>query len=318
MDYASAGVSIEKGDAFAHFIANQKSKAVSSQIGGFAGGIPLDLSAYSEPVMLSTTDGVGTKLLVAKKIGDYSSVGIDLVAMCVNDLAAAGADPISFLDYIACGAIQEELLQNVIKGIIKGCELADCTLVGGETAEMPDMYKNDDIDLAGFAVGIADKKEILPKEGIADDCVILGIASSGIHSNGLSLARKAVPDNKIDLWKTMLEPTRIYVRELRALRESGKLLAAAHITGGGLIANTERVLPEGYTARSSFDWSVPDIFTEIQKSGNVSTEEMRKVFNMGVGMTLIVRSKDAADLERIADDNNFQLISVGTVVKIKE
>ncbi len=313
MDYASAGVNIEKGDAFAEYIAGQKSAAVSKGIGGFAGGTPIDISKYKEPVLLSTTDGVGTKLLVAKKLGDYSSVGIDLVAMCVNDLAAAGADPVNFLDYIACGGINEKILQDVIKGVIAGCEQAECTLVGGETAEMPDMYAPDDIDLAGFAVGIAEKSEMLPRQGIEAGYPILGIPSNGIHSNGLSLARKAVDGADTELWQQLLRPTRIYVRELRLLREAGCLLAAAHITGGGLVANTERVLPKNLRVDATFTWDVPAIFARIQESGGIRDEEMRRVFNMGIGMAIICPPDAIQVAQKIARENDFELIPIGTV-----
>ncbi|AFG38005.1 phosphoribosylformylglycinamidine cyclo-ligase [Spirochaeta africana] len=311
MDYASAGVDIQKGDAFAEFIAGQKSRAVSKGIGGFAGGIPIDLSRYTSPVMLSTTDGVGTKLLVAKQLQQYDTVGIDLVAMCVNDLAAAGADPISFLDYIACGGIRDDILQPVIQGIIAGCEQAGCTLVGGETAEMPDMYAPDDIDLAGFAVGIADADQLLPQEDILPGDSIFGLASNGIHSNGLSLARKAIPETDLELRRELLVPTRIYVSELARLRASGLVKAAAHITGGGLVANTERVLPQGLSVAAGFDWPVPPIFDRIQQAGSIETAEMRRVFNMGVGMTIVVRETSA--FREYAQANGIELIEVGTV-----
>ena len=315
MDYAAAGVDIERGDAFARYIAQQKSKAVSTAIGGFAGGTELPIGKYSQPVMLSCTDGVGTKLLVAQFLEKYDTVGIDLVAMCVNDLAAAGADPVQFLDYIACGAINEKVLQPVMAGIIKGCEQADCLLVGGETAELPDMYGPDDIDLAGFAVGIAEKKEILPAEGIKAGDKVFGLRSSGIHSNGLSLARKAVPQSERSTWEAMLVPTRIYVKELQILRQAKCLAAAAHITGGGLVANTERILPKNLRLQTNFDWEIPAVFQAIQNLGKVDTEEMRKVFNMGIGMTVICRQEDEQHLLETAKNNGIELLPVGHLVK---
>lgn len=313
MDYASAGVSIEKGDAFARFIASQGSTAVSKAIGGFAGGIPIDITRYREPLLMSTTDGVGTKLLIAKQLKQYDTVGIDLVAMCVNDLAASGADPISFLDYIACGTIQDDILKPVIAGIITGCEQAGCTLVGGETAEMPDMYAADDIDLAGFAVGIVDRPDALPREGIAAGDIVWGLPSSGIHSNGLSLARKAVPQTETAVRRLMLTPTRVYVKELAALRRTGALLAAAHITGGGLTANTERVLPDNLYLETDFNWSVPEVFQHIQQMGSIKTEEMRRVFNMGIGMTLIAHPADSPAVRASASEAGIELVQVGTV-----
>ncbi|MFW6363672.1 MAG: phosphoribosylformylglycinamidine cyclo-ligase, partial [Spirochaeta sp.] len=296
------------------FIANQGSKAVSREIGGFAGGIPIDVSRYKEPVMLSTTDGVGTKLLIAKQLKQYDTVGIDLVAMCVNDLAASGADPLSFLDYIACGSIQDTILQPVIRGIIAGCEQAGCTLVGGETAEMPDMYEHDDIDLAGFAVGIADKSEILPRTTIQAGDIVFGLPSTGVHSNGLSLARKAIPVDRTDLRRELLIPTKIYVKEVAALRKSGILQAAAHITGGGLVSNVERVLPAGLTVQASFDWSIPSIFSEIQRHGSIDDTEMRKVFNLGIGMALIVQKSDAAAFRQSASRTGIAMVEVGTII----
>ncbi len=199
------------------------------------------------PVLLTTTDGVGTKILVAQRLGKLDTVGIDLVAMCVNDLVVCGARPVQFLDYIACGRIHEERLQALMKGIVRGCELAGCRLGGGETAEMPDVYGPDEFDLAGFAVGAVEKDALLPRlaEIRAGD-VILGIASSGIHSNGLSLARKALPERA---WSLLLEPTRIYAPEMAALCATGHVLAAAHVTGSGLHGNLERVVPEGLADR---------------------------------------------------------------------
>ncbi|MDR3200259.1 MAG: phosphoribosylformylglycinamidine cyclo-ligase [Spirochaetales bacterium] len=289
MDYTSAGVDIEGGDRFARFIASIKSKAVSSGIGGFSGGIEFDPSRYKKPLLMSTTDGVGTKLLVAQKFKKFDTIGIDLVAMSVNDLAVCGVQPLSFLDYIALGRLDDGLLHHIIKGIVAGCEMADCVRVGGETAEMPDLYHGGDFDLAGFCVGIGEKDKMLPRmDAMAAGDLLYGIPSSGIHSNGLSLARKAIPESQ---WQELLVPTRIYVREMMKLAASETIAAAAHITGGGLEGNLVRVLAPGLAPRFSWDWKMPQIFPQIAESGGIVAEEMRKVFNMGVGIALVVPRK---------------------------
>ena len=293
MDYTTAGVDIEGGDRFARFIASIQSKAVSSGIGGFSGGIPFDPSRYKKPLLMSTTDGVGTKLLVAMRLQKFDTLGIDLVAMNVNDLAVCGVQPLSFLDYIAIGRLNDELLHSIIKGVVAGCEMAGCVLVGGETAEMPDLYHGGDFDLAGFCVGIGEKDEMLPRLGeMSAGDKLYGIPSSGVHSNGLSLARKALPEGGED-WKELLVPTRIYVKELMQLTSSGTISAAAHITGGGLEGNLVRVLAPGLAPRLSWDWETPAIFAKIAQGGRIASGEMRKVFNMGVGIALVVsRTKE--------------------------
>lgn len=312
--YREAGVDIEKGDAFAAFIGEIDSPAVSRGIGGFAGGIEPDLSGYSRPVFMSSTDGVGTKLLVAKELNDYSSIGIDLVAMCVNDLIVCGAKPLQFLDYIACGKIEHGRLSAVIRGVVRGCELAGCTLGGGETAEMPDMYEEGNIDLAGFCTGIAEYGEILPKkEAMREGDLIFGIASAGVHSNGLSLARKAVPADS-DAYRELLMPTRIYVPEVHALLASGTVTGAAHITGGGLSGNIRRVIPSGLRPLLSRDWPVPPIFTEIQKRGDIDGNEMERVFNMGIGIAVIIHPEDEEKLKEAAIENGITLYAVGRLV----
>jgi phosphoribosylformylglycinamidine cyclo-ligase len=313
--YADAGVDIDKGERFAEFIGAIKSKAVSPGIGGFAGGVELDLKGYSNPVLLSATDGVGTKLMVAQELGKYDTLGIDLVAMSANDLAVCGAFPLVFLDYIGCGRLNEEILREVIKGIVTGCEQAQCTLAGGETAEMPDLYPGDDFDLAGFCVGLVEKTRMLPrKDQIAAGDVILGMASSGIHSNGLSLARKVIPKTEKNLWEQLLVPTRIYVPELKALLATHRVLGAAHITGGGLTGNLQRVLPPGVTPRFTEDWPVPEIFTAIETRGNIDPSEMERVFNRGIGMALVVKEKDASLLLSLAGENHFDLSVIGELI----
>jgi phosphoribosylformylglycinamidine cyclo-ligase len=315
LDYEKAGVSIRKGDDFAEYIKGLPSKAVSKGIGGFAGGAALDLKGYREPVLLSTTDGVGTKLLVAKKLGRYDTIGIDLVAMSVNDLVVCGARPVQFLDYIACGKIDERVLHAVIRGVVNGCEQALCELTGGETAEMPDVYGDDDIDLAGFSVGIVEKSEMLPRlDRMAAGDAILGMPSSGVHSNGYSLARKAVAPDDEAAWDELIVPTRIYVRELLDLISTGMVQGAAHITGSGLYGNIERVIPSGLRASFSWDWPIPPVFEKI-RSGGVSEDEMRAVFNMGIGMTVIAKRAEAEALLAYAKSKGIALFKAGELVR---
>ncbi len=306
--YEAAGVSVERGDRFVDRIGSIKSPALGA-IGGFAGSVPLDLSKYSEPVIMSCTDGVGTKILVAERLGEWSTIGQDLVAMCVNDLSVCGADPLQFLDYIACARIEESKLIQIVEGIATGCEIAGCTLAGGETAELADMYDDGAIDLAGFAVGVAQKSDILPKsDQIAYGDAIVGIRSRGVHSNGFTLARSALRDAPDDLWRELLVPTRIYCRELERVRSFIK--GAAHITGGGLSANIDRLLPEGLTCDIRWEWSPPDIFAEIQSRGSIETAEMRSVFNMGIGIALIADPKMIGQLEAALGE---ELIPIGVV-----
>ena len=277
--YAEAGVNIDKGDKFVKFITSIKSRAVSKGIGGFAGGVELDIAKYKNPVLLSATDGVGTKLLLTKEFGIYDTIGIDLVAMSVNDLIVCGAEPLNFLDYIACGKINEKILKEIVTGIVKGCEESECILAGGETAEMPDVYKEDDFDLAGFCVGIAEKDKMLPKKNeIRRGDIILGLPSSGIHSNGLSLARKVINEKDKLGRATLLRPTKIYVKEVKKLISTNMVLSAAHITGGGLEGNLKRTIPNNLRAAFNYSsWKTPDIFKKIMKDGGVPEPEMRKV-----------------------------------------
>lgn len=309
--YREAGVDIAKGDAFASFIGGIDSPAVSKGIGGFAGALELDLQAYNRPVLMSSTDGVGTKLLVAKELGDYRTIGIDLVAMCVNDLIVCGARPLQFLDYIACGRIDEALLGDVIAGIVRGCELAECSLGGGETAEMPDMYGPHDIDLAGFCTGVADQAKMLPKpEEMRAGDLIFGIPSAGIHSNGLSLARKVIPPDS-PFFPELLVPTLIYVSALIPLLKTNSLTGAAHITGGGLYNNIRRILPARLVPELSYDWPVPKIFGALQELGDIPEDEMYKVFNMGIGIALITGTADESKLKAAAEADGTDLYLIG-------
>ena len=309
--YRDAGVDIEKGDRFVDFIKAIRSPAVDESIGGFSAAIDVASLGLRHPVLLTTTDGVGTKILVAQRLGKLDTVGIDLVAMCVNDLLVCGASPVQFLDYIACGRIQEDRLQALMRGIVRGCELAGIRLGGGETAEMPDVYGPDEFDLAGFAVGAAERDALLPRlADIRAGDLVLGIASSGIHSNGLSLARKVLPESE---WDALLEPTRIYAAEMAALCATGRLLAAAHVTGSGLAGNLERVVPEDLRTALGWDWPVPPVFRRIQELGGVSDGEMRAVFNLGIGIALVAHPEDLPALSAAAREAGFPLLRVGTL-----
>ncbi len=314
--YRDAGVDIDRGDRFTRIIQNLASKAVSSAIGGFAGAIEIDTAKYSRPVILSTTDGVGTKILLARQFKDYSGIGIDLVAMCVNDLLVAGAEPLQFLDYIACGRINEEVLTPIIKSIARGCELAEIILSGGETAELPDMYEEEDFDLAGFAVGVAEKDKILPQtDKIKEGDLIYGLPSSGVHSNGFSLLRKISLET--DIYSEALAPTKIYTKEMKILASSGLINAAAHITGGGLAGNIQRVLPDHLQPSIMWNWRIPAVFQRIQESSGIETAEMQRVFNMGVGIAVICPQNETDRVLTLADTEDIDMFRVGEVARRK-
>jgi phosphoribosylformylglycinamidine cyclo-ligase len=307
--YRQAGVDIEAGDALVEAIkplAKATSRAgVLGGLGGFGALFDLKAAGFTDPILVSTTDGVGTKLKIAIETGIHDFVGIDLVAMCVNDLIVQGAAPLFFLDYFATGALDVAAAKTVIAGIADGCKIAGCALVGGETAEMPGMYAGGDYDLAGFAVGAAERGSLLPANVAAGDA-ILALPSSGVHSNGFSLLRKIIEDTGLDwrapapfatdwsLAEALMVPTRIYVKPMLALHRAGLLKAAAHITGGGLPGNLPRALPAGLGAQLRAPWAMPDVFRWLAKTGNVATAEMLRVFNCGIGMTLIVTDADAA------------------------
>ncbi len=309
LDYRAAGVDIEAGDELVEMI-KPLAKAtnrpgVMGGLGGFGALFDLKAAGFSDPVLVSTTDGVGTKLKIAIETGLHDTVGIDLVAMCVNDLVVQGADPLFFLDYFASGKLSVEQARAVIAGIASGCLEAGCALVGGETAEMPGMYADGDYDLAGFAVGAAERSNLLPRPIVAGDA-ILGLASSGVHSNGFSLVRRVVHASGLGwtesapfapgqtLGEALMTPTRIYVRAIQALHRAGLLKAAAHITGGGLPGNLPRVLPENTVAAVTANWPVPPVFKWLARVGRVESAEMLRVFNCGIGMVLVVPDPVAA------------------------
>jgi phosphoribosylformylglycinamidine cyclo-ligase len=304
--YRDAGVDIDAGDALVEaikpFAKRTMRPEVLAGIGGF-GALAEIPKKYREPVLVSGTDGVGTKLKLAFQLGVHDTVGIDLVAMSVNDVLTLGAEPIFFLDYFACGRLDVAVATDVVKGIARGCELAGCALIGGETAEMPGMYAEGEYDLAGFAVGVVEKGAIVDGRGITPGDAVIGLASSGAHSNGYSLVRKilarAQPDFKADfhgrsLGSALLEPTRIYVKPMLGLMRQLPVKGMAHITGGGLVENVPRVLPETVKAailRSS--WPMPDLFRWLQREGGVAEAEMLRVFNCGIGMVVVVAPEHA-------------------------
>ncbi len=307
--YRDAGVDIEAGDALVEAIkplAKATTRAgVMGGLGGFGALFDLKAAGYTDPILVSTTDGVGTKLKIAIDTGIHDYVGIDLVAMCVNDLVVQGAAPLFFLDYFATGALDVAAAQRVIAGIAEGCRIAGCALVGGETAEMPGMYAKGDYDLAGFSVGAAERGQLLPAQ-VAPGDAILGLPASGVHSNGFSLVRKIIALAGLDwheaapftsgktLAEVLMTPTRIYVQPMLALHQAGLLKGAAHITGGGLPGNLPRALPAACGAALNGPWEMPAIFPWLARTGNVAPEEMLRVFNCGVGMTLIVSDAAAA------------------------
>lgn len=308
--YRDAGVDIEAGYEVVRRIKKLlgpvQQPGVLGGIGSFGGLFALP-KGYEEPVLVAGTDGVGTKLLIAQKADLLETVGIDLVAMCVNDIAAMGAKPLFFLDYLAVGKLVPETAERLLKGIIAGCQEADCALLGGETAEMPGVYDPGEFDLAGFAVGIVEKKQIISGETIGPGDVLIGIASSGLHSNGFSLVRKICFDlNNWDLGtrlagfdgtlaEVLLTPTRIYVRTIQKLLTKVPIKGIAHITGGGLPENVGRIMPPGCQARiDTTSWPTPPIFTLLQEAGSVSKAEMFHAFNMGLGLVLAVAAADAA------------------------
>ncbi len=327
MTYRAAGVDIDAGDALVERIkplAGATARpGVLGSIGGFGALFDPRAAGFRDPVLVSSTDGVGTKLRIAIDMARHDSVGIDLVAMCVNDLVVQGAEPLFFLDYFATGKLSVEHAARVIGGIAEGCRLAGCALAGGETAEMPGMYAKDDYDLAGFAVGAAERDALLPK-GVAAGDTVLGLASSGVHSNGFSLVRSIVDATNAGwsapapfagsatLGDVLLAPTRIYVRSLLALHSAGLMKAAAHITGGGLPGNLPRVLPTG--TRAVLDagaWTLPPVFAWLARTGGVAAEEMLRVFNCGIGMAVITADPKAARV--VLEANGETVFAIGHI-----
>jgi phosphoribosylformylglycinamidine cyclo-ligase len=301
LTYKKSGVDIDKADSLVEYI---KKKAPS--IGGFAGLYPLKIDGKSRQCLVASTDGVGTKLKVAFHMNKHDTIGIDLVAMCVNDLITCGAKPLVFLDYYATSKLNVELSKKILHGILDGCSQAGAALLGGETAEMPDFYPKGEYDLAGFAVGLVDKRDIIDGSKIFPGDVVLGLPSTGLHSNGYSLARKIFKGKTLKTWgKKLLAPTKIYVEDVARLirglkKENQIVLGMAHITGGGLPGNVVRILPKRVRAVIRRDaWRVPKIFTEMQKKGRVPEADMWRTFNMGIGLVFVVRPDSLALAQKI-------------------
>jgi phosphoribosylformylglycinamidine cyclo-ligase len=331
LTYAQSGVDIDAGNRMVELIkplvrATARPGA-DAEIGGFGGLFDLKRAGFKDPVLVAGTDGVGTKVMIAIETGRHETIGIDLVAMSVNDLVVQGAEPLFFLDYFACGRLSPEVGAQVVKGIAAGCREARCALIGGETAEMPGLYKGGDYDLAGFAVGAVERDQILPR-GVAAGDVVLGLASSGLHSNGFSLARKVVEKSGVrfdapcpfapgvSLGEAMLVPTRIYVRScLTAIRETGGVKALAHITGGGFTENIPRVLPDGLAVRIDLA-SVPvlPVLKWLSRTGGIAEPEMLRTFNCGIGMIVIAESAKADALANLLGREGEQVVRLGEVV----
>ena len=300
LSYRDAGVDIDAGDALVEAIKPHARRTLRPEvlagIGGF-GALCEIPRKYRHPVLVSGTDGVGTKLKLAFALRRHDTVGIDLVAMSANDVLVQGAEPLFFLDYFACGKLDTGVATRVVKGIAAGCELAGCALIGGETAEMPGMYPEGEYDLAGFCVGVVEKERIIDGRAIRPGDAILGLASSGAHSNGYSLIRRIIGSEPLDAARAaaLMEPTRIYVKPLLKLAATLPVKGLAHITGGGLVGNVPRILPGGTRAAiRKASWSRPELFRWLQQRGNVAEDEMFRVFNCGIGMVLIVAPEDAA------------------------
>lgn len=326
LSYRDAGVDIDAGDRLVDNIKPLAKRTLRPEvltgIGGF--GALFEISKqYRNPVLVSGTDGVGTKLKLAFQLDRHDTIGIDLVAMSVNDILVQGAEPLFFLDYFACGKLNVETATQVVGGIAKGCELAGCSLIGGETAEMPGMYPHDEYDLAGFAVGVVEKDQIISGASIkAGDCV-LGIASSGAHSNGYSLIRKIIENSRADLSMdfygqtladTIMAPTRIYVKSVLTLMKQLPVKGLAHITGGGLVENVPRILPDSLTAVLQKDtWRIPPLFQWLQQQGNVTDQEMARVFNCGIGLVIVVAPEHAGDALRILRSGGETAWQIGEI-----
>ncbi len=311
--YSQAGVDIDKGNEFVSrikgLVAETHGRGVLNDIGGFSGLFAIGNAGYEDPVLISSTDGVGTKLTVANLCNKHDTIGIDLVAMCVNDVVVSGAKPLFFLDYFAVSSLDLDVATEVVRGIAKGCIISGCALIGGETAEMPGLYRPGDYDLAGFVVGIGERNKIIDGSDIRVGDKIIGLASSGLHSNGYSLVRKIffdelamsvndqVPEFGCTVGEELIKPTKIYVESVLKVLRSYTINGLIHNTGGGFIDNVPRILPGGCKAIIQADsWDVPPIFTYLQKNGNIPVEEMYRTFNMGIGMMALVSENEVEDI----------------------
>ncbi len=331
LTYASAGVDIDAGDETVRLI---KEEVESTRIPGVLGGLGGFAALYEmpagmeEPVLVTSTDGVGTKLMIAQEVGKLNTVGIDLVAMCANDILTSGASPILFLDYIATGKLDPVEVSEIVKGIAKGCRDAGCALVGGETAEMPGMYAPKHFDLAGFCVGLAEKKHLVDGSAIIESDVVIGLTSSGLHSNGFSLVRRVLEENQCALADkfphfgetisyTLLQPTTIYVEAVWGVIGKGvPIHGMAHITGGGVAGNLSRVIPDGLSARLHFDnWKIPKVFRALQHLGEIDESEMFRTFNMGVGYVMVVPFESAEYAAKLIQRAGQECLYLGSIVR---
>ena len=334
MDYKNAGVDIEAGykavELMKKHIASTMRDEVLTDIGGFSGAFSIEaFKKMEQPTLVSGTDGVGTKLKIAFEMDKHDTIGIDCVAMCVNDIACAGGEPLFFLDYIACGKNEPEKIANIVSGVAEGCVQSNAALIGGETAEMPGFYPVDEYDLAGFAVGVVDRKNMITGKTIKEGDVLVGIASSGIHSNGYSLVRKVFDIKKESLLRTyeslggkslgetLLTPTIIYVKALRAVKEGGVTIkGCSHITGGGFYENIPRMLHDGVRAQIKADsYEIPPIFEMLAKDGDIEKEMMYNTYNMGIGMMLAVDAADADKTVELINKSGQKATIVGEIVK---
>ena len=329
--YKDAGVDVEAGYKAVRMIKKHTARTfrpeVLADIGGFGGLFAFNKTKYENPVLVSGTDGVGTKLKIAFIMGRHDTVGIDCVAMCANDVVCSGAEPLFFLDYIATGKVYPEKIESIVKGIAEGCISAGCSLIGGETAEMPGFYKEDEYDIAGFAVGVADRSRIIDGSSIISGDKIIGIASSGIHSNGFSLVRKLFTPTRerlsqhiealgCTLGEELLKPTRIYVKVILRLLEKFEIKGIAHITGGGFIENIPRVLPEGLrVVIKKGSWPVLPVFNFISRLGDIPENNMFNTFNMGIGMVLVVSRLKAAGVLEFLNGEGEKAYEIGEVVR---
>ncbi|MFC4323997.1 phosphoribosylformylglycinamidine cyclo-ligase [Litchfieldia salsa] len=326
--YKQAGVDIEAGYEAVTRMKKHVKRTIRPEVlgglGGFGGMFDLSQVNVKEPVLVSGTDGVGTKLMLAFMMDKHDTIGIDAVAMCVNDIVVQGAEPLYFLDYIACGKAVPEKIESIVKGIADGCEMAGCALIGGETAEMPGLYSEDEYDLAGFTVGVAEKSKLVTGDSIKPGDVLIGLSSSGIHSNGYSLVRKVLlEEGKLDLHKTygtlelslgeeLLRPTKIYVKSLLEVMKSHEVKGMSHITGGGFIENIPRMLPEGIGAEIDYgSWPIPAIFDLIEETGKLDKKEMFNIFNMGIGMVLAISEEKLHETISILEAHGEKAFIIG-------
>jgi phosphoribosylformylglycinamidine cyclo-ligase len=324
-------VNIDAGNALVDLIkpaaAKTRRSGVTTGLGGFGAIFDIKATGYKDPLLVATTDGVGTKVKIAVELRSNKTIGFDLVAMCVNDLVVQGAEPLFFLDYYATGGLQLDRASTIIESIANGCLEAGCALIGGETAEMPGIYQGIEIDIAGFAVGAVERGEVITGKNIQAGDVVLGCASTGVHSNGYSLVRKVVEHLKADyskpasfsphqtLGEALLTPTRIYVKSCLAAAKTGDVQGFVHITGGGLIDNIPRVLPEGLGVElDAKSWFIPEVFNWLQKSGNIPAIEMLRTFNCGIGMAVIVRPDKAAAIKTLLEQHGEEVYTIGQVV----